>query len=122
MGNAFSLFGVPKTSTVDKDMCSAVLEAMGSEGYRQVSPAVFQTSMKLKYASDSVIGQMFDKIRASAFFDNGRLYSSVVKDVFTKTYNDSVKNNSTDWISTIKTKEAEINEALKALNEAFKKQ
>lgn len=122
MGNAFSLFGVPKTSTVDKDMCSAVLEAMGSEGYRQVSPAVFQTSMKLKYASDSVIGQMFDKIRASAFFDNGRLYSSVVKDVFTKTYNNSVKNNSTDWISTIKTKEAEINEALKALNEAFKKQ
>lgn len=122
MGNAFSLFGVPKTSTVDKDMCSAVLEAMGSEGYRQVSPAVFQTSMKIKYASDSVIGQMFDKIRASAFFDNGRLYSSVVKDVFTKTYNDSVKNNSTDWISTIKTKEAEINEALKALNEAFKKQ
>lgn len=98
MGNAFSLYAILNNGA-DADMCSAVLECMGSEGYRVLSPAVFESAMKIKYAFDDTTSKMYDIIRAGAIFDNGRIFSAVFEDKFTKTYNDAVKANNTGWMS-----------------------
>ena len=57
------------------DECSAVLEAMGSENYRSVTPKVFEAAMKVRYASNSEAGEMYDIIRAGISFDLGRLFA-----------------------------------------------
>ena len=98
MGNAFSLYAIINNGT-DADMCSAVLECMGSEGYRTISPAIFESAMKIKYAFDDTTSKMYDIIRSGVIFDNGRIFSSVFEDKFTKTYNDAIKSNNTGWMS-----------------------
>lgn len=115
MGNAFSLYAIINNGT-DADMCSAVLECMGSEGYRTISPAIFESAMKIKYAFDDTTSKMYDIIRSGVIFDNGRIFSSVFEDKFTKTYNDAIKSNNTGWMSkmaevipVIQTKMDEIN-------------
>lgn len=117
-GNAFSLYAIANTPT-DADMCSAVLEAMGSEGYRQLSPAVFESAMKIKYASDDLTSRMFDITRAGVVFDNGRIYSGIVNNIFTKTYNDAIKANNPAWISTMESLRTQMDTSVETLNTTF---
>lgn len=116
--NAFTLYAI-SNGKVDADLCSAVLECLASEGYRQLTPAIFETAMKVKYASDDTTSQMFDLIRANAVFDNGRIYSGVMNDIFTKTYNDAVKANDTAWMSTMESKKSEMEAKVAELNTVF---
>lgn len=51
------------------------LECLGSYGYRQITPALYDISMKERYAKDAESSQMYDIIRAGASFDLGRLYA-----------------------------------------------
>ena len=55
--------------------------------------------MKIKYAFDDTTSKMYDIIRSGVIFDNGRIFSSVFEDKFTKTYNDAIKSNNTGWMS-----------------------
>lgn len=118
MGNAFSLYAILNTKT-DADMCSAVLECMGSEGYRQLSPAIFEEAMKVKYASDDLTSQMYDVVRAGVVFDNGRIFSAVIDDLFTKTYNSQIKKNSTAWMSAIEAIRKTLEAKVESLNTTF---
>ena len=100
-----------------------MLECMGSEGYRTISPAIFVPFMKIKYASDDTTSKMYDIIRGGAIFDNGRIFSSVFENMFTKTYNDAIKTNNAGWMSkmaevtpVIQTKMDEINKVFSEMN------
>lgn len=68
----YSMFSIP-TNADDPNMMSAVLEALGSQGYRTVTPAVFDTAFKLQKSESLVISNMFDLIRNGRNFDLGRL-------------------------------------------------
>ncbi len=68
----YSMYSITKTAA-NPDEIAAVLEALASEGYRTVSPAVFDKAFKLRYSEDSTISAMFDIIRDSTSFDIGRL-------------------------------------------------
>ncbi len=70
-----TLYTVSLSST-DPEMAGAVLECMGSEGYRQLTPALFEATMKLKYANDEMTSQVYDMIRSSVSFDLGRMFAS----------------------------------------------
>lgn len=56
-------------------MCTAVLEDLGSEGYRRITPAVFEICMKLRYSVDEINSKMFDYIRSDVMFDLGQSIS-----------------------------------------------
>lgn len=56
----------------DTDMSGAVLEAMASEGYRTVTPAIFETAFKYQYSNSQYDADLFDVIRSSVAFDLGR--------------------------------------------------
>lgn len=120
MGNTVTLYALP--NNVDNpEMCGAVLECMSSEGYRKLSPAIYETSMKVKYAPDATTAMMYDLIRGSAFFDNGRIFSSVLDDLFTGTINNQLKNNSSDWMSAIAAIDKQLNSKVAEINDVFAK-
>lgn len=58
--------------TRDTEMSGAVLEAMASEGYRTVTPAIFETAFKYQYSNSQLDADLFDVIRSSVSFDLGR--------------------------------------------------
>ena len=59
----------------NSEPAAVVLECMASEGYRQVTPVLFEVSMKYKYASDDKTSQMYDILRENTSFDIGRLFA-----------------------------------------------
>lgn len=51
------------------------LEALGSENYRSVTPAVFEVAMKVRYQDDPQASEMFDILRDNITFDIGNIYA-----------------------------------------------
>ena len=54
-------------------MLTAVLECLGSENYRRVTPAVFEICMKIRYSENETDSMMFDKIRENIVYDLGQI-------------------------------------------------
>lgn len=74
--STYSCFGIPITA--DKTNCAAVLEAMASESYYQVTPAYYEKALKVKYSRDDISSQMFDLIRDGVVYDFGTVFSQVL--------------------------------------------
>ena len=64
----------------DLDCSGAVMECMASESYRQIGPLYFETYLKLRYAPDERLADMYDLIRESVTFDFIYLFSCVYTD------------------------------------------
>ncbi len=94
----YNLFGIPLDAR-DPEMSAAVLECMASESYRTVSPALFETALKVKYASDSDVSEMYDLIRASNCFDFGRIFNDSLNGLTYTMFRDSLYKGQTEWIS-----------------------
>lgn len=76
LANPITLYGI--MSDVDENRLSemtAVIECWGSEGYRQTTPALFETTMKLKYSETSDESEMFDIVHDTINLDLGRVFS-----------------------------------------------
>ena len=83
----FSIFGGCNEQQAAR--AGAVLECLASEGYRTISPVIFEKCLKLRYANDSDTGRMYDIIRAGAVFDTGRIFAAgalegITQDVWQK--------------------------------------
>ena len=74
--STYTCFGVPVSA--DLTTCAAVLEALASESYRQVTPAYYETTLKLKYTRDDVSARMFDLIKNGVSYDFGVTYSNIM--------------------------------------------
>ena len=74
MGNPFTLYAIA-ADIEDPKMASAFIECFASEGYRQVTPAVFELSLKTRYVDDPVSALMYDIVRANITYDIGRIFS-----------------------------------------------
>ncbi len=76
LANPITLYGI--MADVEENRLSemtAVLECWGSEGYRQTTPALFETNMKLKYSETSDESEMFDIVHDTINLDLGRVFS-----------------------------------------------
>ncbi len=92
IGQPFSLYCIPYDN-VSPNEAAAVLECMASESYRTVTPALFEITMKTKYASDDQTSNMYDIIRNSTSFDLGRIYCDFVDNISLKIFRDAIANN-----------------------------
>lgn len=54
------------------DMSGAVLECMASEGYRNVTPALFDTAFKYQYSKSAYDAEIFEIIRDNVVYDIAR--------------------------------------------------
>ena len=116
MGNPFTLYAIPVDS-VNPTMASAVMECFASESYRTTTPAVFEITLKLKYAQDDVTGQMYDIIRDTVSFDIGRIFSASL--IGQGLYRNSISGNRNSWASDVKANLKPLQKKLENLYKAF---
>ena len=70
----YSVLTIP-TDCADKERAAAVCEALAYESWKSVTPAYFETALKVKYVADNDSAQMFDIIRDGVSFDFGYIYT-----------------------------------------------
>ncbi len=83
--NAYSLWCIPLAAS-DPMRSAAVMEALGYEGYKRITPAMFEVAYKVKYnnTGSELQSQVFDILRAGLTFDIGRIMSSsITNSIFT---------------------------------------
>lgn len=116
LGNPFSLYCIP-IDAKDEEMSGAVLECLGSEGYRKITPALFELTMKVRYTYDNDSARMYDIIRASTVYDLGRLFNSQLGGQLISKYRAAVSSGSTNWASDAKAITKTMETKLKTLQD-----
>ena len=111
MSFPYSLYGVPVDAR-DPDMSSAVMECLASESYRTVTPALFETGLKVKYAQDDEAAQMFDLIRSSVVFDFGRVFNESMNGMTYSLFRSAVIGYKDNWMSIYASSEKSLDSAL----------
>lgn len=91
-------------SDEERNAIGALIECMASESYRQVIPAVFETTMKLKYSSGENDSRMYDIIRSGISFDLGRLFAEPLDKITYYAFREAANNANTNWASVTKAK------------------
>ncbi len=110
VSNSHDAWAVP-VSGKGVDLSSAVIECMASESYRQVDPVYYETCIKLRYAPDERLGDMYDLIRESITFDFVYLFSASMASPANTTVRNCIYNGSswaTQWASLGASYEAEF--------------
>ncbi len=114
------LTGVSITSK-DLAFTGAMLEALAAESYRRVTPAWYESALKLKYARDDISSQMIDMIKDSLSTNFIFAYSPALNNIG-QVYRGLITNKSTDYVSTVQSKLPAAETALADLIKAFKGQ
>ena len=103
---SYTVFAIPSNCR-QPERAAAVLEAMAVESYRSVTPAYFETTLKVKYASDDDTAKMFDLIRENISFDFGYIYTSSMSSI-SDGFKKEINNNRPDWASAIASVETQM--------------
>ena len=102
VGYPHNIYGISNGISADRmTRSAAVLECMASEGYRQVTPALFETTMKVKYAEDEKTSEIYDLIKTNIDFDPARIYVKEFGGDLASLFKNCVIQNSTAWSSRI---------------------
>ena len=100
-------------------MIGAMLECMASEAYRGVTPAVFETAMKLKYSSGDNDAVMYDLIRDGISFDLGRIFSEPLDKLTFSAFREACNLATPNWSSIMKAKGKILQKRLDTLIETL---
>lgn len=113
----FTMYGV-YSLCANQNRAGAVLECMASEAYRRISPVVFEITMKLRYSDTSEESEMFDLLRATVIFENGRLLSQTQKTNMGPLFYGTVLSGNS-WATVSKQKKATLEAEIKELSDQF---
>ena len=80
-----------------------------------ITPAVFETAMKLKYSSDSNDAVMYDIIRDGISFDTGRIFCEPLDKLTFSAFREACNLATPNWTSIMKAKNKIIQKRLEAL-------
>ena len=106
-------------SDQELDMIGAMLECMASEAYRKVTPAVFETAMKLKYSSGDNDAMMYDLIRNGISFDTGRIFCEPLDKLTFSAFREACNLATPNWASIMKAKGKILQKRLDTLIETL---
>lgn len=101
------------------DMAGAVMEALNAESYRRVTPAYYESGLKLKYARDEISSQVVDLIKDSRTTNFIFAYTKSLNDIG-QIYRTMITKNTNDYISTVNTKLSAAEQKLDDLIAFFK--
>ena len=99
-----TLLGCISAASANIDMVGACLEALSAETYRYVTPAWYETALKVKYSRDDLSSQMIDLINNSATTNFIYAYNYAINGMGL-IYRDLVTKNNKDFASAVKSKE-----------------
>ncbi len=114
----YSVLSIP-ADCKNPDRAAAVCEALGSESYRTVTPAYFETALKVKYSRDNESAQMFDIIRDGIDFNFGYIYTSAMNGISDQ-FKNAIEGNNPDWASKTEGIKASTQDKLDELVEAIR--
>lgn len=122
MAFPYTLYSV-SVKARDADAAAAVLECMGSESYRRVTPALFEQSMKIRYAESPDDSVMYDTIKRTVVMDLGRIFTTPLENNSYAPFRNAVKNDTAaSWIRNAKSITSVMNASIKKINDAFEGQ
>ena len=121
IGNPFTLYGIMNDCDENAlPMMTAVLECWGSEAYRLTTPALFETNMKYKYTDLDVSAQMFDILRNTMSFDQGRIYANTLGPYMSEIPS-RIATEGGSWTTVMKTYQKVLGKQLNSIITSFQK-
>jgi hypothetical protein len=118
LGFPHTLYAISAKAT-DTEDCALLLECLCSEGYRTITPALFELTMKTRYTSDSDAGRMFDIIRENISFDFGRIYCTDLNEITWQTFRFQLRDNGAGISNTFSVTKRVLEKRLTSLLLAF---
>ncbi len=109
------------TAAPDAEAAAATLELLAYQSYLNVTPALFEESMKLRYADQSDDAFMFDYVRDGVIIDIGRLFTTQLDKMSYSIFRNAlVKNTVSSYTSAQKAHEKTLNIRIASINESLK--
>lgn len=113
---------VLSTASTHSDAAAATLELMAYQSYLNITPALFEESMKLRYADQSDDSFMFDYIREGVVIDLGRLMTTSLENMSYSLFRNAVDNNQAGaWASSQNAQSKLFNRKIADINKAIDK-
>ena len=97
------------------------LECLSSEGYRIITPILFEVTMKTRYTTDPTAAKTFDMARAGVSFDLGRIYSDALGNLTYSIFRNCICKNNPNFSRTFNASRDTINTKLDEMMAAFGK-
>lgn len=119
LGFPYTLYAISSGSR-HAEAAAYLLEALASESYRTVTPALFEVSMKIRYVDDPIAARMFDIVHDGVSFDVGRIFCSSLDTITFRLFRDVLTNN-TSYATEYAKKKIQLNVYLKKFVEQFDK-
>ncbi len=117
LGFPYTLYAISSGSR-HAEASAYLLEALASESYRTVTPALFEVSMKIRYVDDPTAARMFDIIRDSVSFDVGRIFCSSLNNITYSVFRKALSNNEV-YSTKLQSNLPALNTYLKKFTEQF---
>lgn len=117
--DAYAIFSVPATCTRN-DFVGAVTEALAYESYKLVTPAYYETALKVKYSRDAVTSQMLDLAREGLQFDFAFVNSSNMDNIM-HLLRELIREKDKNFTSRYEKRENVFQKKLDTLIEAYEK-
>ena len=120
IGNPFTFYGIFERCD-EPTKASAVMEYYAYESWKEVTPVVYERTLKGKYVDDQKSREMYDIIRENLVFDIGRMYSEQLGD--SQSYFKKAISSTTDvnWKAEVKYAEEVINPLCNKIQEKLEK-
>ena len=97
VGFAYSMYTVP-VDVKNAEQSGALLEALASDAYRNITPEIFEVALKYRYSLNKEDSRMYDIVRDGIVFDVGRNYADALGSAF-GLFRNAVVNNNPNWAS-----------------------
>ena len=118
VGNPVSLYSI-YTLSKDANRAAAVLECWASEAYRTTTPAVFETTFKLRLSETSTESRMYDLIRSGVTFDLCRFFNRQLSSMGSEWY--KCATTAGNWASKSEALMKSVPAKLQAIADSFNK-
>ncbi len=119
LGFPYTMYAV-SVAAKHTEAAAATLECLAAEGYRLVTPALFEVSMKYKYTSDNEAARMYDIIREGVSIDIGRIFCTELQNFTYSTFrNACVNNQANSWASVYKMADRKMTTLLQKINDSI---
>lgn len=113
---------VLSTASTHSEAAAATLELMAYQSYMQITPALFEEAMKLRYADQSDDSFMFDLIRESVVIDLGRLLTTKLNNLSYSLFRSAMNNNQAgSWTSLKNANSKLFNRSITDINKSLEK-
>jgi len=120
LGFGYTMYMV-STAAPNPEAAAATIELLAYQSYLNVTPALFEESMKLRYADQSDDAFMFDIVREGVDIDVARLFTTQLEKMSYSIFRNAVNNNTAgSYMSTQKAHERALNKKILDINETLK--